>query len=185
MCALARCVFALLLVCGAAREIVGDVRALDDGQLDVEPNPTAHDLQEVVFQLSAPMLLCGDYTIQLSANGTISLERRRCRMRHGKQTRKVYCDRQEGHTYEFDRFARFLAGSGVLAQPGSETFGFRWQDVAAMTLFVTLKSGVQLSRSWEGPESSMPQWETWEVLNGMIADQEWTGRPKEVPCEAK
>jgi hypothetical protein len=31
----------------------------------------------------------------------------------------------------------------------------------------------------------MSQWETVYILMGMIADQEWIGRPKEVPCPAR
>ena len=86
------------------------LRRFDDGQLDVEPKSLTHDIHEVLAQVSYPSLLCGDYRAQLSVNGTASLERSRCRERNGKQTREVYCERQEGHTYEFDRFARFGRG---------------------------------------------------------------------------
>jgi hypothetical protein len=174
------------MVCTVQQGTVGDLRAFDDGKLEDAQSSVAQDIQEVRFQMGNPSLLCSDYTIQLSASGTISLERRRCRMRLGKQTRKVYCDRQEGHTYQFDRLARFLAGSGVLAQPESGTSdNYASQDVGEMTLIVTLKSGVRLSRYWKSPDASMSQWETVYILMGMIADQEWIGRPKEVPCPAR
>lgn len=172
----------LMLGRNSVQGLLPDVllQRFDEARLEIEPLSLIHDVSEVLVDVNNPALLCSRYKARMAADGSVRLERKRCREQGGQQTEKVYCEFQQGRTNQFDRLGRFLVRSGFFAE--SEPRGANnWQDVPVTTVTAKRSGEARVRRSWSGP-ISMSEWSLEVALDGVIAHVDWTGPATEGPC---
>ena len=159
------------------------LQKFDQAQLEIEPFSLIHDVEEVLVDVNNAALLCSGYRARISADGTVRLQRKRCREHSRRQTRRVYCEFQQGKTYAFGELARFLIRSGFFADTESPVVN-RWLDVAETTLTAKRAGGVRVHRSWSRPVS-ISDWSLETILDDIIVRTQWAAPPKEIPCSSQ